>query len=100
MPRGCSVWPEVIELLDDLKGKVEADLANEEKLMNEYTNWCDEEANTKEDAITSSKRTIKDLQATIEDANASIQTCARAWFQRMVFVPVWMRLTLIHSDSL
>merc|ERR1719460_3418189 len=64
----------VIELLDDLKGKVEADLANEEKLMEEYTNWCDEEANEKEDAITSSKRTIKDLKATIEDAEASIQT--------------------------
>merc|ERR1719238_408251 len=62
----------VIELLDDLKGKVEADLANEEKLMEEYTSWCDEEANEKEDAITSSKRTIKDLKATIEDATASI----------------------------
>merc|ERR1719450_1976838 len=64
----------VIELLDDLKGKVEADLANEEKLMDEYTTWCDTEQNDKEDAITSSKRTIKDLTATIEDAKASITT--------------------------
>merc|ERR1719274_483946 len=62
----------VIQLLDDLKGKVEADLAAEEKLMEEYTSWCDEEANTKEDAITSSKRTIGDLEATIEDAKATI----------------------------
>merc|ERR1719313_3041666 len=40
--------------------------------MEEYTSWCDEEANEKEDAITSSKRTIGDLEATIEDADASI----------------------------
>jgi len=62
----------VIQLLDELKGKVEADLASEESLMEEYTSWCDEEANTKEDAITSSKRTIGDLEATIEDAKASV----------------------------
>merc|ERR1719321_1189727 len=42
--------------------------------MEEYTSWCDEEANTKEDAITSSKRTIGDLEATIEDAKASVTT--------------------------
>jgi predicted RNase H-like nuclease (RuvC/YqgF family) len=42
--------------------------------MEEYTSWCDEEANEKEDAITSSKRTIGDLEATIEDATATIQT--------------------------
>lgn len=64
----------VIELLDDLKGKVESDLANEAKLMDEYSQWCDEEQNSKDDAITSSKRTIKDLSATIEDAKASITT--------------------------
>jgi len=64
----------VIQLLDELKGKVEADLAAEEKLMEEYTSWCDEEANEKEDAITSSKRTIEDLEATIEDAKASVVT--------------------------
>jgi chromosome segregation ATPase len=64
----------VIQLLDELKGKVESDLASEEKMMEEYTSWCDEEANEKEDAITSSKRTIGDLEATIEDATATIQT--------------------------
>merc|ERR1719484_446600 len=42
--------------------------------MEEYTAWCDEEANGKEDAITSSKRTIEDLEATIEDAKASVVT--------------------------
>ena len=41
--------------------EVASDLENESKLMEEYSMWCDEEANTKEDAITSSKRTIGDL---------------------------------------
>merc|ERR1740138_536795 len=40
--------------------------------MDEYTQWCDDEKNKKEDAITSSKRTIKDLTATIEESKASI----------------------------
>ena len=40
--------------------------------MDEYTSWCDEEANEKEDAITSSKRTIGDLEATSADAKATI----------------------------
>jgi len=64
----------VIQLLDELKGKVEADLAAEEKAMEEYTAWCDEESNSKEDAITSSKRTIDDLSATIEDSKGTIVT--------------------------
>jgi len=64
----------VIQLLDELKGKVASDLESESKLMEEYTMWCDEEANTKEDAITSSKRTIGDLKATIEDSKATIGT--------------------------
>jgi len=62
----------VIQLLDELKGKVESDLANEGAAMEEYTQWCDEEANSKEDAITGSKRTVADLKATIEDSGATI----------------------------
>jgi hypothetical protein len=62
----------VIELLDGLRGKVEAELANEEGLMDEYTKWCDSEANTREDSITSGKRTKTDLEATIQDASAEV----------------------------
>jgi peptidoglycan hydrolase CwlO-like protein len=71
---GAQVSPvqKVVQLLDELKGKVEADLASEGKAMDEYSSWCDEEANEKEDAITSSKRTIGDLEATIADATATI----------------------------
>merc|ERR1719515_65442 len=62
----------VIELLDDLAGKVKGDLAKEETLMEEYTKWCDSEANEKEDAITSATRTISELEATIEESSGSI----------------------------
>merc|ERR1719488_266130 len=62
----------VIELLDDLKAKVQGDLAKEELLMGEYTKWCDSESNEKEDAITSATRTISELEATIEESSGSI----------------------------
>jgi len=62
----------VIEMLDDLKAKVAGDLSAEETMMSKYTTWCDEEDNTKEDAITSNKRTIGDLNAVIADSNAQI----------------------------
>jgi len=64
----------VVELLMGLKGKVEADLAADEKLMNDYSKYCDEESNNKEDAITSNKRTVGDLNAAISEASASVGT--------------------------
>jgi len=62
----------VIELLDELTAKVNGDLAAEEIMMEEYTKWCDSESNEKEDAITSAKRTIGDLEAEIADSTARI----------------------------
>jgi chromosome segregation ATPase len=62
----------VIELLDDLSGKVKADLAKEEIMMGEYTKWCDSEATQKEEAIAEAGRTIDELQATIEESSGSI----------------------------
>jgi DNA repair exonuclease SbcCD ATPase subunit len=62
----------VIDLLDELTGKVNGDLAAEEMMMEEYTKWCDSESNEKEDAITTNKRTIGDLEAEIADASARI----------------------------
>jgi hypothetical protein len=64
----------VVELLVELKGKVQADLAAEEKLMEEYTTYCDTESNEKEDAITSGKRTVNDLDASIVESSATIGT--------------------------
>merc|ERR1719305_1825322 len=41
-------------------------------MMEEYTKWCDSESNEKEDAITSHKRTIGDLESELADATARI----------------------------
>merc|ERR1719377_483301 len=41
-------------------------------MMEEYSKWCDSESNEKEDAITSNKRTVGDLEAEIADASARI----------------------------
>jgi predicted nucleic acid-binding Zn-ribbon protein len=62
----------VIELMDGLTAKVKGDLAAEEMMMEEYSTWCDSESNEKEDAITSAKRTIGDLDAEMNDAAARI----------------------------
>jgi chromosome segregation ATPase len=62
----------VIELLDELTAKVNGDLAAEEMMMEEYSKWCDTESNEKEDAISSAKRTIGDLEAEMADATARI----------------------------
>merc|ERR1719353_1327004 len=58
--------------MDGLTGKVKGDLAAEEMMMEEYSKWCDTESNEKEDAITSNKRTIGDLEAEMADATARI----------------------------
>merc|ERR1719163_165126 len=58
--------------MEELKGKVQADLSAEEAMMEEYTKYCDTESNEKEDSITSGKRTIGDLSASIADSSASI----------------------------
>ena len=63
----------VIELLDELKGKVEADLATEGKAMGEYTEYCDDELTEKAYAIKTAKREIAGFEAAIEDANGKYE---------------------------
>merc|ERR1719428_2077432 len=58
--------------MDGLTAKVKGDLATEETMMEAYSTWCDSESNEKEDAITSAKRTIGDLEAEMNDAAARI----------------------------
>jgi uncharacterized protein YeeX (DUF496 family) len=64
----------VVELLDELKAKVQGDLAAEETMMEEYSQYCDSEANKREDSITSAARTLTDLAAVIEESSASIDS--------------------------
>merc|ERR1719163_2220749 len=42
--------------------------------MEEYSEYCDAEANKREDAITSAARTLSDLSAVIEESSASIDS--------------------------
>jgi len=62
----------VIELLDDCKGKIMADLAAEEKEVTEYSTFCDDTLESKGYQIKTAARSIADLQATIEDSKATI----------------------------
>jgi chromosome segregation ATPase len=63
----------VIQLLDELKAKVSADLTVEAKSMEEYTQFCDDEQSTKQYAIKTAKRQIDNFNAVIEDASGQIQ---------------------------
>merc|ERR1719389_1206360 len=43
-------------------------------MMEEYSTWCDSEANEKEDAITSAKRTIGELGTEVEELAGKISS--------------------------
>merc|ERR550514_970305 len=63
----------VIELLEDLKGKVTADLDAEGKAMTEYLEYCDFEAKDTQFAITTGTREIADQEAVITDCSAKVE---------------------------
>jgi len=63
----------VITLLDDLKGKVQADLASEAKLMEEFDSWCDTQKTETSYAIKDEKRVISEQSAQVEDSTAKME---------------------------
>merc|ERR1719473_1429562 len=62
----------VVELLNNLKGKCASDLAAEEKEMEAYNSYCDEEASNKAYALKTAAREQADLEATIQDGEATM----------------------------
>jgi len=62
----------VIQLLGELKTKVQSDLAAEEKAMDEYTTYCDDEITAKKHAIEIANRDIDNYKAAIEQATGKI----------------------------
>jgi hypothetical protein len=62
----------VIQLIDELKAKVSADLKNEAGLMEEYTSFCDDEQTQKGFAIKTATREIEELEAIIESTTSKI----------------------------
>jgi hypothetical protein len=71
---GVNISPvqKVVELLEQCKAKVAKDLAAEEKAMDEYTTFCDNEAKERTYNIETAARQIMDLEATMEDGKATI----------------------------
>jgi predicted nucleic acid-binding Zn-ribbon protein len=69
---GDSPVAKVIELLQDNKVKVQADLDAETKEMVEYTEFCDTESSEKAYAISTAEKKILDLTAVIQDGEAQV----------------------------
>jgi len=62
----------VIELLSGMEGKINSELTNEEKLMDEYTKYCDDTAAQKGFSIETAVKEIEGSSADIESAAAKI----------------------------
>lgn len=65
-----STVTKVVDLLVELKGKVEADLQAEQVLMEEYSTWCDDEKTKTSYSIKDLKRQISEASATVEGESA------------------------------
>ena len=70
----ASVSPvqKVIQLLGELKVKVENDIAAETKAMDEYTEFCDDEITEKKHSIEVAASDIEAYNAVIEESNGKI----------------------------
>merc|ERR1719218_25731 len=55
----------VVDLIQELKAKIEADGANEQKVFDKYACWCEETTARKASAISEAMATIKSLGTTI-----------------------------------
>merc|ERR1719473_1762839 len=62
----------VIELLDEMKAKIESDLEAESAAMEEYLAFCDDETKEKANAMKTADATIENLNAIIEESKATI----------------------------
>jgi len=66
----------VIELIDELKVKVQKDLDAESKAIEEYSTFCDDEQTAKGFAIETAKDDIEGYKAVIEETTGTIQQLA------------------------
>merc|ERR1719453_2878349 len=64
----------VVQLIDDMAGKVTKERDEAAKVFEEYAKFCDDEATAKEYAIKDSKEAIEEFTATITDSKAIIET--------------------------
>merc|ERR1719498_818322 len=75
---GVKVSPvqKVIQLIDDMAGKVKKEDAELNAGFEEYAKFCDDEATAKDYAIKDSKEAIEELSATTVDSQATIDSAA------------------------
>jgi len=71
--QAASPVAKVIELINELKVKVEKDLAAEAKAMEEYSTFCDDEQTAKGFAITTASDDIEGYKAVIEETTGLVQ---------------------------
>merc|ERR1719421_512501 len=64
----------VIQLIDDMAGKVTKEMNEGVATFEEYAKYCDDEATEKGYAIKDSKEAIDEFTATITDASAIVDT--------------------------
>lgn len=63
----------VLQLLDELKQKVQSDVDAERKQFEDNAAFCEDETKDKNYAIKTAKRRIEELQAAVEEADGNIQ---------------------------
>jgi chromosome segregation ATPase len=68
-----STVSKVVQLLDELKGKVQADLDKEAEAMDGYTKWCETQKTETSYAIKDEKRIISEQSALVEAGTAKIE---------------------------
>merc|ERR1719484_512448 len=64
----------VIQLIDDMAAKVTKEDNELKATFEEYAKFCDDEAVSKGYAIKDSRESVEELQATITDSKATIDT--------------------------
>merc|ERR1719478_1912923 len=64
----------VIQLIDDMAGKVTKEMNEGVATFEEYAKFCDDEATEKGYAIKDSKEAIEELTATVVDSKATVDT--------------------------
>jgi DNA repair exonuclease SbcCD ATPase subunit len=62
----------VVQMIDDMAGKVQKDLDETKLIFEDYAKNCDDESYAKDHAIKDSAENMEALQAVVEDANAKI----------------------------
>eukprot|EP00933_Yihiella_yeosuensis_P007660 TRINITY_DN1127_c0_g1_i1.p1 TRINITY_DN1127_c0_g1~~TRINITY_DN1127_c0_g1_i1.p1 ORF type:complete len:751 (-),score=277.59 TRINITY_DN1127_c0_g1_i1:76-2205(-) len=69
-PKGSSAVTKVIEMMEDLRKKVEAEGEAEKKSYEKYAGWCSDTESEKDGEISLGKENIAELKATIETGEA------------------------------